>query len=405
METLVIERKQDLTAKQTENQANTLSEKLNENKTPKVNKTEAVNSGAGRLSLKSFSRTVPVAPADALCKDILELFEQHSSCECIVMEDEAGAIVGLAMRHRFSYKLAHRYSVALFYNRPALKLVDMDPIIVSCDTNPHQLIELAMSREGDSLYDCIVLTEQGKFFGVLTVGDLLKLVKALEQEAEKSSHAIVQSAGQQIRGIAEDVRKVEQSALAGDELSVQMVDLTLQGKVELSKVQESFHSLEKGAELQGERMKDLQREAGAIESVSHLIKELAEQCNLLSINASIEAARAGEYGKGFAVVAGEFARLANQTKQSAVQITAITKAIAQSIEAASAQVEEVRMLTNSSSKHVEKAGEVYHQIFNTTALNRTTVSEIGTQATAAHMQAMQVFEKMELLKEQLHYNS
>lgn len=366
---------------------------------PKVTKKdEQSGSNAAKLMLKNFSRQVPVAPANALCKDILTLFEQNPSCECIVMETEMGAVAGLAMRHRFSYKLAHRYSVALFYNKPALTLLDLNPIIVSCDTDPHKLIELAMSREGDSLYDCIILTERGKYSGILTVGDLLKLVKALEQEAEKSRKEIVQSASERIRGIADDVSKVEQSTLAGDDLTMQMVDLTLEGKEELSRVLESFRSLEKSSQLQEERMKELEREAGAIGSVSHLIKELAEQCNLLSINASIEAARAGEYGRGFGVVAGEFAKLADQTKKSAVKITAITEAITQSIAAASAQVEEGRILTTSSSKHVEVASEVYHQIFKAAAVNRTNVREIGAQATEAHKQAMQVYEKMELLR-------
>lgn len=373
---------------------------------PKVTKkTDKSSSNAGSLMLKNFSRQVPVAPANALCKDILTLFEQNPDCECIVMENEMGVVVGLAMRHRFSYKLAHRYSVALFYNRPALKLLDLNPIVVSSDTDPHKLVELAMSREGDSLYDCIILTEKGRYSGILTVGDLLKLVKALEQEAEKSRKEIVQSASERIRGIADDVRKVEQSTLAGDDLTMQMVDLTLEGKEELTRVLESFRSLEKSALLQEERMKELQREAGAIGSVSHLIKELAEQCNLLSINASIEAARAGEYGRGFGVVAGEFAKLADQTKKSAVKITAITEAITQSIAAASAQVEEGRILTTSSSKHVEVASEVYHQIFKAAAVNRTNVREIGTQATEAHKQAMQVFEKMELLKNEQHSGS
>ena len=353
-----------------------------------------------KVSLRNYLRKVPVAPDNALCKDLLELFDKNSSCECIVLEDKLGAVAGLAMRHRFSYKLAHRYSVALFYNRPAMLLADSNPVIVNCDENPHHLIELAMTRDGDNLYDCIVLTDKGRYLGVLTVGDLLQLVKALEQEAEKSRKEIVQSASELIRGIADDVKKVEESALAGDNLTMKMVDLTLVGKEELNGALESFYSLEKSAELQEARMKELQQEAGAIGSVSKLIKELAEQCNLLSINASIEAARAGEYGKGFGVVAGEFAKLADQTKKFAVQITAITEAIATSIEAASVQVEEGRGLTASSSKHIEAANEVYLQIFRSAADNRSNVRKIGEQATEAYKQAMDVFEKMELLEKQ-----
>jgi methyl-accepting chemotaxis protein len=351
----------------------------------------------GRLKLADYARHVPVATAGSLCKDLLDLFQHHPQCECIVLENENGGIAGLAMRHRFSYKLAHRYSVALFYNKPAFGLVDQNPIMVSLDANPSELIQLAMSREGDSLYDCIVLTDGGRYAGVLTVGDLLGMLTVLQKEAEKSRSEAVQSASALIQGIADAVSKVQESSAAGEGLSSQMVELTLQGKEELTQVQQAFRRLEQNALLQEERMKELQRQTDSIQTVSQLIKELAEQCNLLSINASIEAARAGEFGRGFGVVAGEFMKLAEQTKKSAVQITGMTNSIVQSIEAAGLQVEEGRRQTASSSFHVEAANEVYHRIFKAAAANRASVGAIGEQAGQAHKQALQVAGEISLL--------
>lgn len=351
-----------------------------------------------KLCLKNFSRDVPVAQSDALCKDLITLFEKNPGCECVVLEDAIGKVAGLAMRHRFSYKLAHRYSVALFYNKPAKDLLDIEPIIVSSNMDPRALVKLAMSREGEQLYDCIVLTENGRYAGIMTVGDLLKLVKALEQEADCTRIEALQAASSRLQGIAEDVNNVKKASDTGHLLSTEMVQLTLQGKNELDKVLSSFHSLEQSSLLQEERMKELQQEAGAIGSVSRLIKELAEQCNLLSINATIEAARAGEFGRGFAVVAGEFTKLAEQTKKSAVQITSITEAIATSIEAACQQVEQGRELAVSSSKHVETANAVYQKIFKAAADNKATVSSIGEQAMIAYDQALEVVERMKQLQ-------
>lgn len=351
------------------------------------------------LKLGEYVRKVPTASPDALCKDLLSLFEDHPDCECIVIADDSGAIGGLAMRNRFSYKLAHRYSVALFYNKPALHLVDREPVIVSADTDPRELIDLALSRQGDSLYDCIVLTSNGRYAGVLTVGDLMKMSKMLQLLAVESQNEMIGSAKQGVRNIVDAVGSVRESSKSGDALSQQVVDLTLQGNHELAQISESFQSLEQSSQMQVDRMKELQKETGSIGDMSRLIKELADQCNLLAINASIEAARAGEYGKGFGVVAAEFTKLADQTRKSAVEITAITTAIVGSIESATAQVEDGGRKTSSSKRHLDAAHEAFHHIFNAAANNRSSVERMGELADEAHRQAVRVKQDMERLQQ------
>ena len=99
-----------------------------------------------------------------------------------------------------------------------------------------------------------------------------------------------------------------------------------------------------------------------IKEATTIIADIAEETNLLSLNASIEAARAGEQGRGFAVVAAQIQKLAEQSNESARLIEEITDSLIRDSEEAVETMDAVREIINEQSANVEKTGEGFADV-------------------------------------------
>ncbi|USG64891.1 methyl-accepting chemotaxis protein [Brevibacillus ruminantium] len=204
----------------------------------------------------------------------------------------------------------------------------------------------------------------------------------LTASAEQTSRATEQIAGvvQEVAaGTDRQVKSVDEGAKIVGEMtaSIQQIAINAQGvsqtAIQVAEIAGEGNQAIQAAVRQMSAIHDSIRElAGAVEGLGthsqaigqiiEVITGIADQTNLLALNAAIEAARAGEHGRGFAVVADEVRKLAEQSSQSAAQIAQLINTIQSETKRAVASMDAGNREVESGIAVVHQAGETFGQI-------------------------------------------
>ena len=190
----------------------------------------------------------------------------------------------------------------------------------------------------------------------------------LQLEGKSLSESMLQKLSEVDR-IAAATEQMSLSIREVSELSVQVLeaaqlaeDAASKGKLSVESTIQSVSALSKQLGQTGDKVNDVANATAEIRKVLDVIEAIAEQTNLLALNAAIEAARAGEQGRGFAVVADEVRTLASRTRGSTDEIKAMIQQLVTNSNESVAVVQRSVEQLDDTRVHSEQSGKMLQQI-------------------------------------------
>ncbi len=255
--------------------------------------------------------------------------------------------------------------------------------------------DLTVRMKGDYHGDYEILKNSINQLGESMNGALGEVVLAVQSTASASAE-ISSSAEQMAAGAQEQSHQTTEVASAVEEMTRTIIegskntnvaaensklasDNAKKGAQKVMETKDGIRQIVKSTAATGEKISSLASKTDQIGEITQVIDDIADQTNLLALNAAIEAARAGEQGRGFAVVADEVRKLAERTMKATKEIGTTIKEIQSEAKEANASMEEAGKAVNNGMRLTEEVSEVLNEILN----SANVVSDLIAQVAAA----------------------
>ncbi|MFC7803656.1 methyl-accepting chemotaxis protein TlpC [Bacillus subtilis] len=210
-----------------------------------------------------------------------------------------------------------------------------------------------------------------------------KITEAVQQIANGAQDQItrIENSESSLKQASADIRDISANTAAiadKGQLAQSKADI---GQKEIANVQAQMDAIHQSIQKSGEIIHQLDGRSKQIEQILSVITQIADQTNLLALNAAIEAARAGEQGKGFAVVADEVRKLAEESQQSAGQISKLIIEIQKDMNRSARSVEYVKTEAAEGVTMIQRTRDAFKEIAAATSEISAEISDLSASVT------------------------
>lgn len=230
-------------------------------------------------------------------------------------------------------------------------------------------------------------------------------VQTSADEVRNASEDISESIQEISMGVDQEAERLDETADEAENLSATIQEITAsgdnvatltdetaavgeEGREAAEGAIEEMHAIEKRTDATVEAVTELNETLGQIEDITDVILDIADQTNILALNAGIEAARASEGGEGFAVVAEEVKNLAEETKESAENIGSLIDQVQDQSEETVSEIKAMTQRVDSGVETVANATTAFERMAENVSSINTSIKEVS-EATADQAESTQ----------------
>jgi methyl-accepting chemotaxis protein len=259
------------------------------------------------------------------------------------------------------------------------------------------VLQLSLRRMAENLRELLRQTQEGIGMLGTSASEILATTTQIASGAAETATGVSETTTtvEEVKQTAQVASQKARSVMEGAQRSVQ---ISQTGRKSVEETLAGMNRIREQMEVIAISIVRLSEQSQAIGEIIATVNDLAEQSNLLAVNAAIEAAKAGEQGKGFAVVAQEVKSLAEQSKQATGQVRGILGEVQKATSAAVMATEQGSKVVEAGVKQSAEVSEAIRQLSESIA----EASQASTQIAASSQQQVvgmdQVAQAMESIK-------